>query len=81
VGLAPLDVRDEAHAASIVLVARIVETLFRRAAGIRFHVEAPQDAMVAAFSGIPDRGRWTLLGLLAGRRLPEPRHRLLAVAE
>ncbi len=37
VRLAALDVRDEAHAARVVLVARVVEALFRRPAGLRIH--------------------------------------------
>ncbi len=37
VGLPALDVRDEAHAARVVLVAGVVESLFRRAAGFRIH--------------------------------------------
>ena len=36
--LLALDVRDEADAARVVLVARVVEALFRRKAGYRFHV-------------------------------------------
>ncbi len=82
VRLAPLDVRDEAHAARVVLVARVVESLLQGRAGCAFHLDhlkrngsrVPRD-----LQGARSRARFGLLAPATVRRQGHPA-RLLTIA-